>query len=286
MFVAAVDDSEVSTPTRSKLGHLVGVGAVIFPEAGVAAYRDGMKELREMYGVPNDCELKWSPPRGHWLRGEGASARVEIQRRMIDLGVEVDARSITVVWDRAHCNRSVDDARKSVLQYLYDGISTYLRVLDSRNTGLVIADEPGGGPADQRRWLAETLRLTNNGTQWSKPDQVVLPILTAPSHHVPHIQLADLVCGATVGAVAGNSYAIDLLDNLKPLAARHATWDSIGGVGLKVWPPELGNLVHWLYGETEWGRGNVGLPLPWKDWLFADGDGMPVNPSPPSGPTS
>jgi hypothetical protein len=71
-------------------------------------------------------------------------------------------------------------------------------------------DKPGGNSAQEGRWLTETLTLTNDGTEYVEPGRVVLPILTASSHHVPHLQLADLVVAASTAAVAGRKSGLDL----------------------------------------------------------------------------
>ncbi|MBM7786513.1 hypothetical protein [Tenggerimyces flavus] len=47
-----VDDSEQPKPTRARLGHLVAVGAVVFPEEGLATYRDGIRVLCAELGIP------------------------------------------------------------------------------------------------------------------------------------------------------------------------------------------------------------------------------------------
>ena len=107
---------------------------------------------------------------------------------------------------------------------------------------MVVADEPGGGPAQRAAWLRDTLPLTDEGTTYTRPGQIVLPIVTARSDHVPHLQLADLIVSATVAAVAGNPYATELLPYLGRLADRlpakvPAGAGRVGGAGLTLWRP-------------------------------------------------
>lgn len=71
---------------------------------------------------------------------------------------------------------------------------------DVGDIGLVIADKPRDGTAEENKWLAASLDLTNHGTEYIEPDKIVLPIVTAHSHHVPHLQLADLIVAATTAA--------------------------------------------------------------------------------------
>jgi len=267
-----VDDSEERTPRRLGLGHLVGVGAVVFPERSLVGYTDGMRALRDELGVPRNIELKWSPPDGHWLKTpEGNAIRTSLRRRMLTLAGELGAHSLTVIWDRGHLAWSIPDTRRTVLTYLYDKVSLCLATMDDH--GVVIADEPGGGPADQKAWLAKTLPLTDAGTDYTKPDRIILPITTAPSHHIPHLQLADLVTGATTAAIAGNRFALDLKLELMALVQRNS-YGRVGGAGLTLWPPDLNNLFHWICDDDAYIRSGVGVQLPQAGLLFADSDGL------------
>ena len=48
----------------------------------------------------------------------------------------------------------------------------------------------------------------------------------------------------------------------------------IGGVGLKIDPDfSYANLYHWVLGDTDFWRGNLGTPLPLNDRPYA-ADGM------------
>jgi hypothetical protein len=232
MLMVFVDDSEEKKPRRTPLGHLVGVGAVAVPEDGLAPYAAGIRALRAEFGVPPGTELKWSPGDGSWLKtGAGKAACTLLREKMLDLAAEAGATSIVLVWARGHLDWQVPAVREKLLRWLYDKVSTFL---GRRNAvGVVVADEPGGGPKDRAKWLRETLPLTDEGTGYTRPEQIVLPIVTAPSHHIPHLQLADLVTSATVAAVAGNRYALDLMPRLIRIADRLPD-GQVGGAGLTV----------------------------------------------------
>lgn len=105
----------------------------------------------------------------------------------------------------------------------------------------MICDKPGGSHKDEDSWIADTLQLTNFGTIYVKPGSVVLPILTAPSHHHPHLQLADLIAGSPTAAVAGVQYGVDLIPRLKPLLHTN-NLGNIPGTGPKLFPDDLMNL--------------------------------------------
>ena len=273
MWFVFADDSEEREPRRHGLGHLVGVGAVLFPETSLLDYTEGIRSLRMELGVPPEVELKWSPPGGSWLKtGDGNAIRTPLRKRMLTLACDLRARSLTVVWDRGSLEWSVPDTRRAVLKYLYDKVSLCLEGLDDH--GVVIADEPGGGLGDHKAWLAETLPLTDEGTDYTKPARIVLPITTAPSHHIPHLQLADLVASATTAAIAGNRYALELKPELVALAHRNF-YGRIGGAGLTLWPPELRNLFHWVCGDDVYIRSGTGAQLPTPGLPYEDSDGLP-----------
>jgi hypothetical protein len=267
-----VDDSEEKDPRRRGLGHLVGVGAVLFPENSLLEYTDGIRSLREELGVPQGVELKWSPPDGSWLKtAEGNAIRTLLRKRMLTLACDLRVRSLTVVWDRGSLEWPIPEARREVLKYLYDKVSLCLDSLD--DLAIVIADEPGGGPSDQKTWLAETLPLTDEGTDYTKPERIVLPITTAPSHHIPHLQLADLVTSATIAAIAGNRYALELKSELMALANQNSH-GRVGGAGITLWPPRLRNLFFWLCDDDIYIRSGVGTPLPTPSLPYEDSDGL------------
>ncbi|MEU7819141.1 hypothetical protein [Pseudonocardia sp. NPDC049154] len=100
-----------------------------------------------------------------------------------------------------------------------------------------------------------------------------MPVLTADSQHLPHLQLADLVVAATTAAVAGVPAGLHLKDQLRALAHRHALGD-LNGAGLVLFPDYV-NLYYWALGEGSWSKvGRMSgwtLPAPKLDWGASDG---------------
>ncbi len=130
-------------------------------------------------------------------------------------------------------------------------------------------------------WLAQTLAVTNDGTAYTAAGTVVLPVLTAGSHHVPHLQLADVVTAATTAAVAGRPHGLRLVPLLRQLARKNAR-GYVGGAGITLWPPELRDLLYWVFGENTYVKGNIGeslgpsgTPFASPGRPFREGDGMP-----------
>jgi hypothetical protein len=273
--LAFIDESEEQQPRRTGLGHLVSVGGVVVPETAVAPYSAGLARIRHSLGVPEDTELKWSPSDGSWLKTPAGNAiRTQLREQMLNLAVDLGVSSVVVVWDRGLVSWPVNEVQVEILGWVYERISMCVPVDE---VALVIADEPGGDRRDRKQWLAETLQLTNHGTEYVTPDRVVLPIVTTPSHHVPHLQLADLVVGATTAAVAGNRYALGLAPLLHQLAHKNA-YGFAGGAGIKLFPNDLLNLHHWAFAEDSYWKVGTGeyWPLPIRDLPYATDDGLAV----------
>ena len=224
--------------------------------------------------MPEGTELKWSPGAGSWLKtAAGNAVRTELRERMLMLAVDLRVTSVVVVWDRGLVNWPVNEIQVEILRWVYERISM---CLPANEAAIVIADEPGGGREHEKQWLADTLQLTDRGTEYVTPDRVVLPIVTTPSHHVPHLQLADLVVDATTAAVAGNRYALELAPLLRQLAHKNASGYA-GAAGIKLFPDTLLNLYYWAFGEASYWKMsmNSGWSLPWREWPYADNDGLP-----------
>lgn len=206
---------------------------------------------------------------------------------MLAAAKKCDIRSAVVVLDHGASYRAKSTAQAGleVLAWLYERIE--MSLTDCRDHGVVIADQPGGGAKAEKYWLTETLSLTSNGTKHVKAERVVMPIVTAPSHHVPHLQLADLVTAATTAAVAGRKSGLDLAPLLKELAHTRPTGET-AGAGIVLWPKELYDLHWWVFGEEYYRRGDAGIPLgphdptaagplakPGRPYLKDDGMGEP-----------
>ncbi|MEU7925097.1 hypothetical protein [Micromonospora sp. NPDC049107] len=271
------DDSEINAKHvhRRGLHHLVAMAAVAFTGDGMTRYSMTMRNVRTHLGVPTNCELKWSPANGSWLKTpEGNRARPMLRRAMLHAAIEAGARSVTVIYDRTG-DEPVDQVRAKVMRYLYDKVSLHLA--NSGGKALMIADEPGGGGEARRTWLAASRELTQVGTPFTAPEWIGLPIMACPSDHLEHLQLADLIAGATTAAVAGNPHALELRDDLAQLADRNRA-GRLGGAGVTLWPPRLVDLYWWLWDEPLYGRrgylmklGPQSAPMSWRTFQTSPG---------------
>lgn len=273
MHVAFIDDTKQKGRRRG-MGQLLALGGVVFHDTRLAEYRAAHdRALREL-GAPAGAELKWSNPRGTWFREDGARHLSRMREMCVEAAIACDARAVVVVWDLGRTTLQGDRAEAAVLKYLYERVDMMLARQDDPRF-LLLCDKPSGGSKDEDAWIGRTLELTDFGTEYVTPEHGVLPVLTAPSHHHPHLQLADLLVGAVTSAIAGVNAGLDIMPMVKPLL--HTNYlGEIGGAGVKLFPLELGNLLHWALGETGYSRpsSNTGVGLPWRDWEYAKDDGL------------
>jgi hypothetical protein len=274
MRVAFLDDSEQVNPRRAGLGNLLAFAAVIFPEEGLTSFAEDLSGIVTDLGIPPDEEIKWNPPKGSFLKGADGQLVKALRRRMLETALQHQVRTVTVIIDHGAVYKSWSKAQvgKTILKWLYERVSMHLG--DNGNLGIMIADKPGGGAKEEKRWLADTLELTNYGTEYVQPGRVVLPILTADSRHVPHLQLADLIAAATTGAIAGNPPALEVGPLLAKLMHRHSL-GHVNGAGLVLLPKHY-NLLYHCFGETTASRPSMrsGYTLPWRDWSYASDNGL------------
>jgi hypothetical protein len=281
MKLVFIDDSAQQNPQRVGLGELVALGAVIVPEDQITAFAFDLIAIKDRLGVPQDEEIKWKPSKGSFLARADGETVTELRKSMLNAAIARGITSVVHVLDHGlvYRDRTVVQVGQELLRWTYDKVAFGLE----GHGAVMIADKPGGGSADESRWLTQTLAVTNDGTAYTAPGKVVLPILTAGSHHVPHLQLADLVTAATTAAIAGRPHGSRLVPLLRQIARKNAL-GYVGGAGISLWPPELRDLLYWVFGEQMYVKGNLGESLGPSDTPFAsigrpfrEHDGMPTD---------
>jgi uncharacterized protein DUF3800 len=274
MRVAFLDDSEQPSPPRTGLGHLLAFAAAIFPQEELTPFARDLSDIVADLGIPPGEELKWNPPRGSFLRGADGQLVKTLRCRMLEAALDHQVRTVTVIIDHdaVYASSSRAHVGKLILKWLYERVSMHLG--DHSDVGIIIADKPGGGTKEEKRWLADTLELTSYGTEYVEPGRVVLPVVTADSRHVSHLQLADLIAAATTGAIAGNPSALELGPLLAKLMHRHSLGD-VNGAGLVLYPENY-NLLYHCFGETGASKPSrySGWNLPSPQWPYFTNDGL------------
>ena len=274
MRVAFLDDSEQANSPRAGLGHLLAFAAAIFPQEGLTPFARDLSGIVAELGIPPGEEIKWHPPKGTFLKGADGQLVKTLRRQMLEAALDHHVRTVTVIIDHGAVYRSSSKAQvgKTILKWLYERVSMHLG--DHGDVGIMIADKPGGGAKEEKRWLADTLELTSDGTEYVEPGRVVLPVVTADSRHVPHLQLADLIAAATTGAIAGNPPALEVGPLLAKLMHRHSLGD-VNGAGLVLFPENY-NLLYHCFGETGYSKPSMqsGWTLPHPGWPYAADDGL------------
>lgn len=270
-----MDDSEQPNCPRRGLGRLRAFGAVIVPEPAVAGYATDLKAIKQNFGLPETEEVKWKPRKGTSLTTADGAIVTALRQKMLDAAIAHDIRTAVVIVDHDAVYSYYSAAelgQKVLLPWLYERISYHLD--DNQDLGIVIADKPGGGQREESRWLAETLQLTNDGTEYVNANEIVMPILTADSHHVPHLQLADLVTAATTAAIAGRQSGLNLAPQLFKLMHRNKL-GTAGGAGLVLWPAHR-NLMYWCFGETVFAKPSslAGVTIPYSGWSYYEDSGL------------
>jgi hypothetical protein len=277
-----IDDSARSTSDvpRAGLGSLHAYGAVVVPQEALAPFTETLTALRTRLGLPPKTEFKWNQGQGplHKQWDKQKCAREMMLTRALDLGVTavvvVCATDRMPTWDEGKI-------KVEMLTYLYERISMLLSYDDE--CGVLIADHPPGDRRDEKRWLAQTLELTEQGTRYvqADPARILLPVLATRSDHVDLLQLADLVTAAVTALVAGSQHAMPYRRLLVQLLARNKL-GYVGGTGLKLVPDlqtnpqNLLNLLHWVLDEDVYIRvsTNDPVPLPHHAWSYSSGNGL------------
>lgn len=249
MRIVFVDDSQQQDPPRAGLERLLAVGAVSFPGNQVSGYAADLNIIRAELGIPEAEELKWAPDRGSFLKNNWSLVG-PLRTKMLEAAARREARTMVVILDHGvrYTDLTVVEVGAEVLlKRLYERVTMHLG--DLGDIGLIITDKPGGGSAEEKKWLADSLALTRLGTEYVKPDQIILPIVTADSRHVPHLQLADLVVAATTAAYAGRQSGLDLAPLLRPLMHRHRL-NYVNGAGIVLVPEHMN--LYYLGVRRDW----------------------------------
>lgn len=268
-----VDDARQSTPGRNGMRPLVAVGGLVVDATNLRALCDGLDSACAAAGFPGrpdrGAEFKWSPGRDLWMRSNLVDeARARFYASVLETAKAHDTTAIVVAVDTkaqaAHTSKSCEmDALLLVLERFH-------KTLGSED-GIVVCDTPSGDRADETSFLSSCLAELASGTEYVKFKQFALPVLTAASHLVRPLQVADLVTSCTLAFIAGEArFSPTTFEHIKPILRRDGS--RVGGYGVKIHPDyRYGNLYHWLLGDTHFWRAGSGVPMPMNGRGYARG---------------
>jgi len=261
MDIFFADDS-VQTGFRKGQGKLVGFGGIFVKETELRGLSDDVDAIAKRYGIPAGVELKWSPPPANWIHANLVDPdRPACYREVIDAANARGVEALVSVVDLGRVNWSPTKALFECTKYVWERVEMHLN--RPPRTGLIVADRPSGGAREEDALLTEFLAMSSVGTGFVLPSNVALNLLTTPSHLLRHLQIADLVTGAAVAAVAGSRWASSLFPSIQPLLIKNVL-GYVGGSGLKLWPWDCVNLYFHVLGESAYTRASAmgGMALP------------------------
>jgi len=271
MHLAFVDDSTQKKPSRPGFkGQLVAAGALCVPADNVHALSETLDQVCVHYGFPLGEEFKWSPGRQCWMHGNLIDqTRQQFFKDIIEQLTLADAFGTVVLEDDGrNTATSCSTAQQDVIVMLIERIANRLR--DKHDTGVIVADRPGGDRRSEDAFIADCLETLTSGTDYVQPDCVAF-VVAGDSKTIRLLQTADLLTSCLTAYVGGEKkYSPDVAKMLMPLLA-----DSLGrkgGYGVKIHPDfSFGNLYHWLFQDEYLWKSGTGSPLPLKGYPYANG---------------
>lgn len=221
----------------------VAIGGVIFHDERIENLFSMFSSIKSIYGMPSDEEIKWSPRRDSWIyRNLVGDKRIAAYSHLLSLVSMFSGRAIIAVTLRDMTSFNPVEAKWKCIEFITERFQFFLQAQEDKN-GIIIADFPGSGE-DEKRLLADYYQLLDEGTDYVKPSNVVMNLLTTESHLNPGLQIADLVVGVTTAmCTPRNDYA----SNFWHIVASnlHQSADSIVmGCGLKIFPRESAEEIY------------------------------------------
>lgn len=269
MDVFFVDDAAQKNPSRPGMGPLLGVGGIHITEESLQSLERQVEVICEEFGFPPNEIFKWSPGRELWMHqnliGEG---RQEFFIRILGLAKDSGAVAIVIIEDTS--SKTATGARSPEADLIQLFLERAHHQLSARQSnGLVIVSQPGGDRKSENKFLADCFETLRSGTDYVKPERIVLNVLTSPPRFMRLLQLADVVISCTTAFVGGeSSFSPLVFDAVKLILAKE--FGRIGGVGLKIHPDmKYRNLYHWLLGDSHFVRFMEGLPMPLPGYPYS-----------------
>lgn len=270
-----VDDAAQKAPSRPGMGPLLGVGGIHVPEEYLQDLERQIEAVCAEYGFPSNEIFKWSPGRELWMhKNLVGGQRQQFFIRILGLAKDHGATTLIIVEDTAYRTATAVESPETDLIRLFLERAHHL-LATKRSNGMVIVSQPSGDRKSENKFLADCLETLKVGTDYVKPERIILNVMTSPPKFMRLLQLSDVVTSCTVAFVGGeNSFSPAVFDVVKPMLAREL--GRIGGVGLKIHPDfKYLNLYHWLLGDTHFVRFMSGFPMPIPSYQYSVDPNVP-----------
>jgi hypothetical protein len=175
VHLAFIDDAK-QRPTRPGIrGRMVGAGAISLPADNARRAELALRQACADFGFPPAEEFKWSPSRKSWMHGNLVDEkRAAFFARVIEHLVEADALALVVMEDDGRSPAVEATAEWDVVVLLLERLASRLKELGE--TGLVIADRPGGDRREEDRFVAECLAALDPGTTYVQHDELTFVV--------------------------------------------------------------------------------------------------------------
>lgn len=264
-----VDDAQQNKPTRPGMGPLVAVGGIHVPEQSVQVLEGRIEGLCTEYGFPPGEVFKWSPERDLWMHSNlVGETRQEFFIRVLGLAKDNGATATVIIEDTRFETATGAHSPEADLVNLFLERAHHQLVARQCN-GIVIVSQPGGDRKSEYKFLADCIETLRCGTDYVKPDRIVLNVFSSPPRFIRLLQVADVITSCTTAFVGGeDSFSPPVFERIKPMLARER--GRIGGVGLKLHPDfKYVNLYDWLVGDSHLVRFMEGFPLPLSGYQYS-----------------
>jgi len=237
MNILFIDDTE---RVRKRY---VGVGGVILHDDYIDNLYTNFHVIKKTYGIPPNEEIKWSPDKDSWIaKNLIEEERISAYSDILDLIRSFGGTEIVTVLQRDTLHYNLIEAKWKCIEFVTERFQFFLQAQEDKR-GIIIADFPGSGK-EEKKLLSDYCQFLDKGTDYVKPSNIIMNLLTTESHLNPGLQIADLVVGVTTAmCTRERDYALPLWPTVKKKLHR-SRCGIVMGCGLKISPPETSDELH------------------------------------------
>jgi hypothetical protein len=235
----------------------LGYGGFCIDQAEVRGLAEDVYKLKMFFKIPESVEIKWSPPKDHFLRTKFKGKREDLYRKAIHLLQKHKTRIMCAVHSLDECypislhnwkkKEAFLWAAKEQLTYLAERFeSIYLEA--ANDNGLIISDEYGQKEGEESIICNFSTDMIV-GTKYHQLQRICMIPLMSLSKYTPHLQLADVVIGTVVSSLSGSPYGKVLFEDIAKIFVTNpnkgatsfgSTFSyAVLGYGLKLFPKKF-----------------------------------------------